>query len=148
MPDAAVTTDVIAGFPGESDDDFAATLALCEEAAFARIHAFPYSPRARTAAAGMSDQVPVEVRKERMARLLALADDLAAAFRTRFSGGVRPVLWEEQRTTPEGSRWHGLTDNYVSAYAESDDDLAGRITPATLGEPFADGLAARLGNAA
>ena len=148
LPDAAVTTDVIAGFPGESEDDFAATLALCEEAAFARIHAFPYSPRARTAAAGMPDQVPVEVRKERMTRLLTLANDLGAAFRARFTGDVRPVLWEEPRTTPEGRRWHGLTDNYVSVYAEADDDLAGRITPAALGAPFADGLAARLRSAA
>ncbi len=148
VPDAAVTTDVIAGFPGESDDDFAATLALCEEAAFARIHAFPYSPRARTAAATMPDQVPVEVRKERMSRLLALADELGAAFRARFAGDVRPVLWEEQRSTPEGGRWHGLTDNYISVYAESEDDLAGRITPAALGAPFAGGLAARLGSAA
>ncbi len=148
VPDAAITTDVIAGFPGESEEDFAATLALCEEAAFARIHAFPYSPRARTAAAGMPDQVPVEVRKERMARLLALADGLGASFRARFPGEVRPVLWEERRTTPEGVRWHGLTDNYVSVYAESDGDLAGRITPAALGAPFADGLAARLRSAA
>ena len=148
IPDAAITTDVIAGFPGETEEEFAATLALCEEAAFARIHAFPYSPRARTAAASMTDQVPVEVRKERMARLLALAGDLAAAFRARFSGEVRPVLWEGRRTTPEGSRWHGLTDNYLSVYAESDDHLSGRITPAALGEPFADGLAAQLGSAA
>ena len=147
-PDAAVTTDVIAGFPGEREEDFAATLALCEEAAFARIHAFPYSPRARTAAASMAGQVPVEVRKERMARLLALASDLAADFRARFAGQVRPVLWEEQRATPQGPRWHGLTDNYVSVYAESDGDLAGRITPATLAEPLADGLSARLGSAA
>ena len=148
VPDAAVTTDVIAGFPGETGEDFAATLALCEEAAFARIHAFPYSPRARTAAATMPDQVPVGVRKERMTRLLALANDLAAAFRARFAGDARPVLWEKQQTTPEGRRWRGLTDNYLSAYAESDDELAGRITPAVLGEPFAGGLDARLGSAA
>ncbi len=148
VPDAAVTTDVIAGFPGETEADFAATLALCEDAAFARIHAFPYSPRARTAAATMPDQVPIGVRKERMTRLLALANDLAAAFRARFAGDVRPVLWEKQQTTPEGRRWHGLTDNYLSAYAESDNDLAGRITPAVLGEPVADGLDARLGSAA
>ena len=148
VPDAAVTTDVIAGFPGETGEDFAATLALCEEAAFARIHAFPYSPRARTAAATMPDQVPVGVRKERMTRLLALANELTAAFRARFAGDVRPVLWEKQQTTPEGRRWHGLTDNYLSAYTESDDDLAGRITPAVLGEPVADGLDARLGSPA
>ena len=147
-PHAAITTDVIAGFPGEREEDFAATLALCEQAAFARIHAFPYSPRARTAAASMPDQVPVEVRKERMSRLLALASDLGAAFRSGYVGDVRPVLWEEQRATPEGPRWHGLTDNYVSVYARSDDDLAGRITPAALGGPFADGLAARFGSAA
>ena len=148
VPDVAVTTDVIAGFPGETEADFAATLALCEEAAFARIHAFPYSPRARTAAATMPDQVPIGVRKERMTRLLALANKLTAAFRARFAGDVRPVLWEKQQTTPEGRRWHGLTDNYLSAYAESDDDLAGRITPGVLGEPVADGLDARLGSAA
>ena len=148
VPDAAVTTDVIAGFPGETETDFAATLALCEEAAFARIHAFPYSPRARTAAATMPDQVPVGVRKERMTRLLALANELTAAFRAGFAGDVRPVLWEKQQTTPEGRRWHGLTDNYLSAYTESDDDLAGRITPAVLGEPFAGGLTAHLGSAA
>ena len=142
VPDAAVTTDVIAGFPGETEADFAATLALCEEAAFARIHAFPYSPRARTAAASMDDQVPVEVRKERMARLLALADELGGAFRARFAGTIRPVLWEETRTTSEGPRWHGLTDNYVSVYSEDNGDLAGRIIPAALGAPFADGLAA------
>ena len=147
VPDAAVTTDVIAGFPGETEEDFAATLALCEEAGFARIHAFPYSPRARTAAASMPDQAPVEVRKERMQRLLALANDLAVAFRARFTGNVRPVLWEKRRTTPAGARWHGLTDNYLSVYAESDDDLAGRIMPAVLGGPFADGLEARLGSA-
>ena len=147
VPDAAVTTDVIAGFPGEREADFAATLALCEEAAFARVHAFPYWPRARTAAASMPNQVPVEVRKARMARLRALADALAAVFRARFTGTVRPVLWEERRTTPAGPRWHGLTDNYLSVYGESDEALAGRMTPAVLGGPFADGLAARQGGA-
>ncbi len=146
VPDAAVTTDVIAGFPGERDEDFDSTLALCEEAAFARIHAFPYSPRSRTAAAGMTNQVPVEVRKERMGRLLALGKDLAVAFRARFSGEIRPVLWEDSRMTEEGVRWHGLTDNYCSVYAESTDDLTGRITLAALRGPFADGLAADLGS--
>ncbi len=139
LPAAAVTTDVIAGFPGEREEDFSATLALCEEAAFARIHAFPYSPRSRTAAASMPDQTPVTVRKERMARRLALAADLAAAFQHRFRGTVRPVLWEERRDTPDGPRWHGHTDNYLSVFAESADDLTGRITPATLGEPLPDG---------
>ncbi len=145
VPDAAITTDVIAGFPGESAADFDATIELCEDVGFARVHAFPYSPRARTAAASMTAQVPVSTRKARMARLLALAGRLGETFGAGFEGTVRPVLWEAQRTTPEGPRWHGLTDNYLSVYAQSPEPLAGRITPAALGGPFEDGLLGSVG---
>ncbi len=145
VPDAAITTDVIAGFPGESEADFDATLDLCEDLGLARVHAFPYSPRARTAAASLTAQVPVSTRKARMARLLVLAGRLGETFRARFEGTLRPVLWEAQRTTPEGPRWHGLTDNYLSVYAQSPEPLAGRITPAALGGPFQDGLFASVG---
>ena len=110
-----------------------ATLDLCEDLGLARVHAFPYSPRARTAAASLTAQVPVSTRKARD----------GAPPRTRgpaggnLPGAVRrhaaPVLWEAQRTTPEGPRWHGLTDNYLSVYAQSPEPLAGRITPAALG---------------
>ena len=145
VPHAAITTDVIAGFPGESAADFDATLDLCEDVGFARVHAFPYSPRARTAAASMTAQVPGSTRRARMARLRALAGRLGETFGARFEGTVRPVLWEAQRTTPKGPRWHGLTDNYLSVYAQSPEPLAGRITPAALGGRFEDGVLGSVG---
>jgi threonylcarbamoyladenosine tRNA methylthiotransferase MtaB len=139
VPDAAITTDVIAGFPGESESDFEETLAFCEEIGFARLHCFPYSMRSRTAAAGMPDQVPHELRRERLARLLALGEELSLRFRRRFAGTVRPVLWEEERAHGEGRLWHGHTDNYVGVYAAGA-ALQNRITPVTLGEVYHDGV--------
>jgi threonylcarbamoyladenosine tRNA methylthiotransferase MtaB len=95
IPDAAITTDVIAGFPGESDADFEETCAFCREAAFARVHVFPYSRRKGTAAALMRGQVPEAVKRARTQRLLALAQEVRGDFEGRFEGRVMPVLWEE-----------------------------------------------------
>lgn len=144
----AITTDVIAGFPGESDSDFAATLALCEESAFARIHAFPYSQRSRTTAAHLEDQVTEAVRQARMGELLALGDDLAARFHRRFAGTIRPVLWESAREVDgqqptadaQGPTWRGHTDNYIPVRMASDLSLQNRITPARLGPVYDGGL--------
>jgi threonylcarbamoyladenosine tRNA methylthiotransferase MtaB len=139
VPGAAITTDVIAGFPGESDADFEATLAFCREVGFARIHAFPYSRRAHTAAARLPAQVPETVRRERMARLLALAAELDAAHRAAGQGTVQPVLWEECREAGGESLWTGHTPAYLTVYAAGD-GLANRITPVRLGAPFRDGV--------
>ncbi len=147
VPDVAITTDVIAGFPGESDADFADTLALCEAAQFARIHAFPYSPRSRTAAAVMTGQVPAPIRQARTRELLALGEDLTNRFQRRFAGTIRPVLWEDERPTtdsreptPESRRWHGHTDNYIPVLMTSDIQMRNRITPVQLGPVYDGGL--------
>jgi threonylcarbamoyladenosine tRNA methylthiotransferase MtaB len=139
VPDAAITTDVIAGFPGETRTYFEATLALCEEVAFARIHAFPYSQRFRTAAARMPDQVGSDIRKGRMTELISLAEELSRRFRRRFVGTVRPVLWESERETAEGARWFGHTDNYMEVLAAGE-GLRNRITPAQLIALYDDGM--------
>jgi threonylcarbamoyladenosine tRNA methylthiotransferase MtaB len=141
VPAAAITTDVIAGFPGETEGDFRNTLALCDEVGVARIHAFPYSRRARTTATRLQDQLPNDVRKERMARLLALSTIVQRRFHSRFAGQTRPVLWEQQRETLVGPRWQGYTDNYIPVFAAGD-ALANRITPARLCGAFEDGLEA------
>lgn len=151
VPDAAITTDVIAGFPGESDEDFEETLELCEEVGFARLHCFPYSQRSRTTAARMQGQVPPEVRKERMSRLLALGEQLSRQFHERFAGSVRPVLWETPRKGADGVEWHGHTDNYIPVYLREEQPEAGnqhangmnlwnRVTPVTLGAVYHDGV--------
>lgn len=135
VPGVAITTDVIAGFPGETEEDFEATLALCREVGFARLHCFPYSQRNRTTAARMPGQLSPDVKKERMSRLLALAAELAENFRCRFQGSTRPVLWEEQK----GEHWIGHTDNYIAVYT-SGTGLLNRVTPTLLGEVYHDGL--------
>jgi threonylcarbamoyladenosine tRNA methylthiotransferase MtaB len=128
VPDVAITTDVIAGFPGETEADFEATCGLCEEVGFAAIHAFPYSRRPGTAANMMRDQVPVHVRRQRLERLLALAVSCAQAFRHRYLDHVMPVLWEERKD----GWWQGLTANYLRVYTRADGDLANVLLPARL----------------
>ncbi|MEP7217043.1 MAG: tRNA (N(6)-L-threonylcarbamoyladenosine(37)-C(2))-methylthiotransferase MtaB [Anaerolineaceae bacterium] len=138
-PDAAITTDVIAGFPGETAEQFDETLALCREVGFARLHCFPYSPRTRTAAARMPDQVSAEVRKERMGRLTALNNELSVAFRSRFLGTTRPVLWETERQSEDGTQWFGHTDNYIGVYATGN-GLRNHVTPILLAALYHDGV--------
>ncbi len=95
MPQLSLSTDIICGFPGETDDEFAETLALARACRFTKIHVFPYSPRRGTPAAERADQVAPEVRSERAARLRALADELREADRARRAGTVELALIEE-----------------------------------------------------
>ena len=128
VPDVAITTDVIAGFPDETDTDFEATHSLCEEIGFAAIHAFPYSRRPGTAANLMRNHLPVAVRRRRLERLLTLADASAQAFRRRHLGRLMPVLWEERKR----GLWQGLTPNYLRVYTRADDDLTNKLLPTRL----------------
>ena len=139
VPGAAITTDVIAAFPGESEEDFDATLQLCDELSLSRIHAFPYSQRSGTLATRLPGQLSAEVKKARMQRLLALAGELQQRHATAHSGETRPVLWESEAGTLEGSFWHGYTDNYIAVYAPGE-RLHNRITPVQLGGHFRDGV--------
>lgn len=109
VPGVAITADVIVGFPGETEEDFARTLAVCAEAALTDVHAFPYSPRPRTSGARISDDVPPPVKRDRMQRLEALVSSSRAAYRMRLAGTVQAVLLETQQR----GLWRGLTDTYV-----------------------------------
>lgn len=134
-PDMAVTTDVIAGFPGETDDDFEESVAFVEAMDFAGLHVFPYSKREGTAAARMKGHVRSEIRGERAARLLAHGRAQSEAFARRFRGEVRPVLWENVAgATQDGFVNVGYTDNYVRAGCIHPRPLTGMITPAALGD--------------
>lgn len=128
VPDVAITTDVIAGFPDETDADFEATHSLCEKIGFAAIHAFPYSRRPGTAANLMRNHIPVAVRRRRLERLLTLADASAQAFRRRHLGRLMPVLWEQRKR----GLWQGLTPNYLRVYTRADDDLTNKLLPTRL----------------
>jgi threonylcarbamoyladenosine tRNA methylthiotransferase MtaB len=123
VPRVAITTDVIVGFPGETDTEFEESLEFCKEAGFARIHVFSYSPRSGTAAAKMTGQVPDKVKKERSGKMLALAEESAQKFRESFAGEALDVIWEKQT---DGGDWTGITGNYIRVFAKSKDDLSNK----------------------
>jgi threonylcarbamoyladenosine tRNA methylthiotransferase MtaB len=108
FPDAAITTDIIVGFPGESEEDFSESLSIVREAGFAQIHAFVYSPREGTAAAKM-EQLPAEVKEERKERLLRAAEECHKNYCRRFLGKVLEFVPE---TYAEG-KTYGYTENYI-----------------------------------
>jgi tRNA-2-methylthio-N6-dimethylallyladenosine synthase len=101
IPDLAITTDLIVGFPGETDEDFAQTLSLVEEAGFDGAYTFVYSPRYDTEAASLPDQVPEEVKRERIERLIELVQATASERNKRRAGGVEQVLVEGRSRTDD-----------------------------------------------
>ena len=141
IPDLAVTTDVIAGFPGETDSDFAESLAFVQSMRFAGGHVFTFSPRPGTAAARYLDQIPTAVRKERNAQLRSVLSESAVSFRQKFVGQTVPVLWESSRgLSKEGWRMEGLTDNYLRVRARSPEIKWNEISPVLIQAASADGL--------
>lgn len=107
----ALTTDVIVGFPGESEDDFAATCRVCEELGFSKIHIFPFSPRRGTPAAEMSEQIASDVKAERCRRLAELEGELRAGYFERLRGRQLDVLIESTGEQP--SRMLGTACRYA-----------------------------------
>ncbi|GAB4472760.1 MAG: tRNA (N(6)-L-threonylcarbamoyladenosine(37)-C(2))-methylthiotransferase MtaB [Anaerolineae bacterium] len=144
IPDLALTTDIIVGFPGETDADFAESLHYVESIGFARLHIFPYSPREGTAAAALPDQVPDIVKDARKAQMHALSARLWEAFQRAQVGRTVNVLWESARGAgPGGFRWVGHTPNYLRVTTIAPQMLANTITPARLIRLTADGLIAQ-----
>lgn len=133
IPDLALTTDLIAGFPGESDDDFRASYEYVASIGFAGLHVFPYSARPGTAAARMRNQVPHRVKEARCRALIALGREMGRAFRQRYVGRIMEVLWESATGADEhGWRWSGLTPNYLRVEVTSREVLHNRVTPVHL----------------
>ena len=128
VPGIAISTDIITGFPGESDSDFEQTHQLATELHFAKAHIFRFSPRQGTAAARMQGQVKDEIKKARSERLLALNDQHARRFRQQFLGETVQVLLESYKH----GRWEGLTDNYLRVELDGLPDSANQDWQNTL----------------
>ncbi|MCB0044353.1 MAG: tRNA (N(6)-L-threonylcarbamoyladenosine(37)-C(2))-methylthiotransferase MtaB [Caldilineaceae bacterium] len=145
IPDVVLTTDLIVGFPGETEEDFGAGLAFVEEMRFAHAHIFPFSPRQGTAAARFAGGLPKTAKKERSRLMHAAVERTGRAERERFLGQVRPVLWEGEGapvTDSQSLLWTGFTDNYlrVHALAPRGTDLHNQITDVRLAELTGDTL--------
>jgi threonylcarbamoyladenosine tRNA methylthiotransferase MtaB len=139
IPEVAITTDIMIGFPGESDEEFEQSYSFCQQAGFANIHVFPFSPRPETAAARMPEQIKDKVKQERNQRMLELSQSSRRRFCEQFLGQTMPVLWE-QETSPGSGIYSGLTSNYIRVFAHSEKPLSNEITPVKLVEFHKQGI--------
>ena len=131
FPDVGITTDVMVGFPGETDADFEDSLQFVEEIGFNQLHVFRYSPRRGTPAADYVNHLPPHVSAERSKEMIALGKRLGINFRERMLGKTMNVLVEESR---EGADGHlaGFTENYLRVLTDVPDSAVNRILPVKL----------------
>ncbi len=131
IPDVAVTTDVMVGFPGETEEEFKKTYQFLEEIRFAKMHVFKYSPRKGTPAATFENQVDGTVKESRSARVMELSDRCALEFNSRYAGREMPVLYEHEVKDSRGL-YEGLTPNYIRVLAKADTGIVGDIVTTKL----------------
>lgn len=145
VPNFNITTDIIAGFPGETNEEWQTSLDFIATQGFGHIHAFTYSEREGTKAANLPDAVPIQVRQERSRQLHELSEKLKTRQLSQSIGQVADVLWErgklidEEHSADAGTkaekpvwRYHGYAPNYQRVVIRSSDDLANQILPTTL----------------
>ncbi len=139
IPSLRITTDVIVGFPGETDDEFEQSERFIAEMEFGGLHVFRYSSRPGTPASRMRDQISKRIKKARSARLLSLSQQMEKRFAQAQCGRRSEVLWEQvSGATPEGYIITGYTDNYMRVRAIHPRDLTNIITVTELGT-YTDG---------
>lgn len=136
VPNVAISTDIIVGFPGETEAMFEESLAFVKTMNFAKMHVFPYSKRQGTPAAEYPDQIDERVKKERAHRMQALADEKAKQFHDSFIGKIVEVLFE----TRHDNVTDGLTENYIRVYVDSAAVHPGELYKVHLEKHYKDGL--------
>jgi threonylcarbamoyladenosine tRNA methylthiotransferase MtaB len=128
LPGLAVTSDVIVGFPGETEEEFMETYNFIKEHKFSELHVFPYSKRTGTPAARMDDQIDEEIKNERVHRLIALSDQLAKEYASQYEGEVLEVIPEESfKESSDSSLFVGYTDNYLKVVFPAAEEMVGQI---------------------
>jgi threonylcarbamoyladenosine tRNA methylthiotransferase MtaB len=140
VPEIALTTDIMVGFPGETAEDFAESLAFVKSIGFAAGHVFSYSLRPGTPAERLPERVSAADKKERSRAMRAVFDTAAAQYRRKFIKRSETVLWEKADRV--GSKWklQGLTDTYLRVQAQADEDLHNQISLVTLVKESGQGL--------
>ena len=131
--DVAITTDLIVGFPGETEEEFQKTVDFVDEIAFSGMHVFKYSQRSGTPAAKYEHQVKPQVKDARSKVITAIAKKNEEKFKKAFIGRSKPVLYE-QPFDGQKSLFEGLTDNYIRVVSESQEDIKGKIIETVLME--------------
>lgn len=129
LPNVSITTDVIVGFPGETEKDFYDTFNFIKKVGFSRLHVFPFSPRKGTKAYDMPKQLPGNIKDKRSDILIKLSSDLEKGYQKKFLGKTLDVLFEEKI---KDNIYQGLTSNYIKVQIKSCCDLHNKILPVTL----------------
>lgn len=145
LPDLAVTSDVIVGFPGESEEEFQETYDFIVNHHFSELHVFPYSPRIGTPAARMDNQIDEETKNVRVHKLISLSNQLAKEYASKFEDEVLEVIPEEMGEEPQ--TLIGYADNYMKVRFEGDDSLIGQIVKVKIVKanyPINEGKAIRV----
>ncbi len=130
FPEISITTDIIVGFPGETESEYLDTIDIVNTVDFAKLHVFPFSIRPGTTAAYMKDEIKHQLKSLRVKTLIKLGEQKSYRYKQRMLGSVRSVLWEEKKH----GVWHGLTDNYIRVNLCSDRDLGNQISSVLLME--------------
>ncbi len=143
FPNCAITTDLIVGFPQETEEEFAETLEFLKKAQFAAMHIFPYSRRTGTPAAEMPGQIPQAEKEHRAARAAEVETELREGYQKGFIGATVPVLFEQKDAQ---GRWTGHTTNYILVAVESEQDLHNQILDVAVTGWEAHGLCGTLKN--
>lgn len=136
----ALTTDVITGFPGETEKEFSQSRDFVEKIGFYETHIFPYSRREGTKAAGMPEQLPEGIKKERSRVLIEIGMKHQREFMEKFLGQKREVLFEERQDIQGTAYWVGHTMEYLKVAVVSDEDLGNRILEVKLEEILPEGI--------
>src|SRR3954464_1354353 len=143
LPGLAITSDVIVGFPGETEEEFMETHQFVKAHQFSELHVFPYSKRTGTPAARMEDQVDEEVKNERVHRLISLSDQLAKEYASLFEGEVLEVIPEEEyKEEANSGLYMGYSDNYLKVVFPATEDMVGKIVKVKIskaGYPYNEG---------
>ncbi len=128
MPDSGITTDIIVGFPGETEEDFAQSCDFARKINFSKIHVFPYSPKKGTPAAAMKNQIPAEIKNKRSNELIKISDSMEYEFIKKHIGKVLDVLFEKS----ENGFFEGHTSNYIHVKAKSENNIRNMILPVKI----------------
>lgn len=128
LPGLAITSDVIVGFPGETEEEFMETYNFIKDHKFSELHVFPYSKRTGTPAARMDNQIDEDVKNERVHRLIALSDQLAKEYASNYEEEVVEVIPEElYKEDGNGKLYVGYTDNYLKVVFPATEEMIGKI---------------------
>ncbi|NLY42373.1 MAG: tRNA (N(6)-L-threonylcarbamoyladenosine(37)-C(2))-methylthiotransferase MtaB [Clostridiaceae bacterium] len=144
FPDVSITTDIMVGFPGETEEEFDKSLKFAEEIGFSKIHVFKYSPRKGTPSAMYPNQVPAEEKEKRSKQMIEVSNRSERNFYKKFLNRDMDVLFE-QPVKDKKDYYEGLTANYIRVYACSKENIEGMIRKTVLREIVEGGMEGELG---